>query len=348
MTYSMIALICIFFVTYYFLSKYLIKYLIQKDILLDNNFLKPQSYHSSKTPLIGGTLIYLPILLLSLYSQQIINTELLLIVSFFFIVGFIEDIHQNINPFLRLAVIFAGSLFLLMFLDLRITKIEINFFDILLSNYYFSLIFTTACFMIVINGSNFIDGYNGLLSIHSLLIVTIIIFINNYLYNVNDFYQILTFLLILHFLLHNFPNGRTFLGDSGAYIIGALISYMSIKFFQQTNVSPFFICIILFFIAFETIFSFIRKIIIKKSPFHPDKNHMHMLIYFKILGRIKNKVRANYLASVYYNLMTIILIFPSIFYFNDNFLSCVHLIILFITYCVIYFSLYKELKEKEN
>ena len=342
---SMILLSILSIIIYYFITQYLIRFLKRKDILLDKNFIKPQSYHSSKTPLIGGISIYLPLLFMSFFLQHIINAELILIVSFFFIIGIIEDIFENINPYFRLIIMIVGALFLFTILDFRITKIELNFFDALLTNYYFSIFFTTACFIIIINGSNFIDGYNGLLSLHSLIIIAFMLVISNYFYGVKNFYQIIIFVLILHFLFHNFPKAKAFLGDSGAYIIGALISYMSIKFFQQIDVSPFFICIILFFISFETIFSFIRKIVLKKSPFLPDKNHLHMLIYFKVLESTNDKKKSNYLASILYNLITIILIFPSFFYLNNNFLSCVHLIILFISYFVIYFSLFENLKK---
>ena len=38
--------------------------------------------------------------------------------------------------------------------------------------------------------------------------------------------------------------------------------------------------VLLFYPAMEVIFSFVRKVIQKKSPFEPDAHHLHLKIYF--------------------------------------------------------------------
>ena len=55
--------------------------------------------------------------------------------------------------------------------QLEVTPTKIIFFDNMIENTYWSFIFTTFCLMILINGSNFIDGLNGLLLGYSLLII---------------------------------------------------------------------------------------------------------------------------------------------------------------------------------
>ena len=57
------------------------------------------------------------------------------------------------------------------FAQLEVTPTKIIFFDNMIENTYWSFIFTTFCLMILINGSNFIDGLNGLLLGYSLLII---------------------------------------------------------------------------------------------------------------------------------------------------------------------------------
>ena len=75
-------------------------------------------------------------------------------------------------------------------------------FDIFLQNKIFSIFFTSICLLVLINGSNFIDGFNGLLAIHSLIILSIINFINFYFNNDNLlFIGLMSFSCILSFLL---------------------------------------------------------------------------------------------------------------------------------------------------
>ena len=59
--------------------------------------------------------------------------------------------------------------------EIQIVSTKIIFLDYLLSNFYFSLIFTTFCLIILMNGSNFIDGLNGLLIGYFLIILFILL-----------------------------------------------------------------------------------------------------------------------------------------------------------------------------
>ena len=80
-----------------------------------------------------------------------------------------------------------------------------------------------------------------------------------------------------------------FLGDSGAYLIGALIAVSVIKTsLANPMISPFFFCVLLVYLFFEVFFSFFRKIfIVRQSPLLPDNKHLHMILY-KFLFK-KNK-----------------------------------------------------------
>ena len=71
----------------------------------------------------------------------------------------------------------------------------------------FSLIFICLCFLFVVNGANLIDGYNGLLGIHSLIIL-VNLFIINYLgQNTNLasllFFGILILIIFLTFIFRS-------------------------------------------------------------------------------------------------------------------------------------------------
>ena len=107
------------------------------------------------------------------------------------------------------------------------------------------------------------------------------------------------FLTIL-FLLVNFPWGKLFMGDAGAYLMALLIGIWVINFFgTYESISSWNAGLIFLYPIAEVIYSAIRKIWQKKSPFHPDREHLHLKI-FDILNTAMNKPRlANNLTTVF-------------------------------------------------
>ena len=64
--------------------------------------------------------------------------------------------------------------------------------------------------------------------------------------------------------------------------MGSLVAFNTITTNNlNPNISSFFYCSLLFYLFFEVFFSFFRKIIKKKSPIHPDKEHLHMLSFIR-------------------------------------------------------------------
>ena len=91
------------------------------------------------------------------------------------------------------------------------------------------------------------------------------------------------------------------------------------------------------YLFFEVFFSFIRKIAKeKRSPLFPDGKHLHMLVYKKILKKIKNKLKSNYYVSVAINSMYLILIIPPIFFMENGMFCKYYSIVLFLVYLVSY------------
>ena len=76
--------------------------------------------------------------------------------------------------------------------------------------------------------------------------------------------------------------GLLFLGDSGAYLISFVIGCILIHFSYDNNhiVSPYFIACMLWYPAYENLFSIIRKHNLNKSPINPDAKHFHQLLFF--------------------------------------------------------------------
>ena len=209
----------------------------------------------------------------------------------------------------------------------------------------FSLIFICLCFLFVINGANLIDGYNGLLGFHSLIILLNLFFVN-YLAENYDLSNLLFFiiLILIIFLKFNFPKAKIFFGDGGSYFLGAFIAISTIKTsIANPAISPFYFCILLFYLFFEVFFSFIRKITVKNiSPLFPDKEHLHMLLYKIFLKKNNDKLKSNYYVSIVINLIYLILIIPAIFMMNNGVFCKYYSIIFFLIYLFSYKIAYEK------
>ena len=319
------------------------------NFLLDNQFNKPQAFHDQSTYRTGGLLIYFLLVFTFLYFFFYKNIFLIEYISFctlFFLLGLIDDLKINIRPKFRLIIMASLLVTLILQNELYIEKTGLEFLNYLLKIDIFALFFICLCFLFIINGSNLIDGFNGLLGIHS-LIIFIILFIINLNNTSNDFSYFLFCLcfIILIFLKFNFPQAKIFLGDSGAYIIGTLIAVSVVKTsILNSSIHPFFFCILLFYLFFEVFFSFLRKIFFsKQNPLFPDSKHLHMSLYKILLKKNENKLNSNYKVSLYINLIYLSLITPAIFLMENGLFCRYYFFFLLLAYIYFYRILYKKL-----
>ena len=341
---SIFALITFFI--FLIVSKY--SYKIKNAILLDQDFSKPQSFHQTAVSRGGGIAgiislnIFFGIYYL-LYSK--ILYEYIFISFLMFFIGFLDDVKIKISPLKRLSIMIICLVFLIYFLPIKIFNMDIPFLIILLQNNIFSTIFVLLCFLFIVNGANLIDGFNGMLTINLIIINIILIYVNLNSGN-NEFsvFLISQIIILLTFLLFNFPNARIFLGDSGSYLMGSLVALNTIITNNlNPNYSSFFFCIILFYLFFEVFFSFLRKLIQKKSPVYPDHKHLHMLTYKKI-SIIFGKDRGNYINSIIINLVYFVLILPALVFAKDPMISRYWFFSLISIYLFIYLRLYRLTK----
>ena len=330
----------------YLSSKYFLLVLKKNksNLLADNQFKKPQAFHEYLTYRLGGIIIFSSLILIFLYLYFFKNIFLLEYISFcglFFFLGLADDAKINIAPKFRLFIMIFLLIFLIIYNKFSFEKISLEYLDHLMKIDIFALFFVCLCFLFIINGSNLIDGFNGLLGIHTLIIISILFYINlmNENYNLTHI-LFFTGLAVLIFIKYNFPKAQMFLGDSGAYLLGTFLSVSTIVTNNLTpSISSFFFCILLFYLFFEVFFSFFRKIFfVKQNPLLPDNQHLHMLIYKYLLKKNNKKAIANFKTSIYINLTYLILIIPG-FIFMHNGLFCRYY---FFSLLIIYFYLYKR------
>tara|TARA_B100001094_G_C17821967_1_gene618953 strand:- start:53 stop:658 length:606 start_codon:yes stop_codon:yes gene_type:complete len=160
--------------------------------------------------------------------------------------------------------------------------------------------------MILINGTNFIDGLNGLVLNYYLMIIFIIFNLQLFEYSfLNELDVILMIMIFIYLILFNIFN-QLYIGDSGSYLIGFLFGYFLLQIYENNQLlSPYFIALLLWYPAFEILFSIIRKIKFKKSPFKPDNKHFHHLLFlyiykkFNLNDNLSNNISA--LIIILYN-----------------------------------------------
>ena len=345
-------LIIFFFLVIFglYFYKYFLLFLnkFNSKLFIDNEFKKPQAFHEISVSTYGGIGIFISLLILCLYlflSKEIIYYEYLSFCTLFFILGLMDDLKLNLVPKLRLILMIGFLIILVISNNFYIENTGIQFLNRFLEIDIFALFFICLCFLFVINGSNLIDGYNGLLSIHALIILINLFFVNYFGGNNDLAFLIFSMILIIVvFLKFNFPRAKLFLGDSGSYLLGTFIAISAIKTsIANPLVSPFYFCILLFYLFFEVFFSFIRKIIReKRSPLFPDNKHLHMLIYKYLFKKNKNKSKSNYSVALILNSIYFIMIVPPIFMMKSGMFCKYYSILLFVTYL---FS-YKKISEK--
>ena len=91
------------------------------------------------------------------------------------------------------------------------------------------------------------------------------------------------FLSTLGLFLLNFPWGKIFLGDGGAYFQGHCLSWIAILLLARNpDITAWAILLIFFWPVVETLFSIYRRVYKNKSASTADREHFHQLVFDKI------------------------------------------------------------------
>lgn len=254
-----------------------------------------QKLHVQSTARIGGIAFLMSLLVslaieLCLHSNVSSNslglTYFILAIAPVFFGGIIEDVTKKVGVTQRLLFSIASALIAIWLLGGYINRTDIATLDALLGWAPVALIFTTLVIAGICNASNIIDGYNGLAGGYAAIALAAIACVA---FKLEDhLILILSIGLmggVLGFLCWNWPNGKLFMGDGGAYLLGFSLAELAILLiYRHPVVSPWFTVLILAYPIIETLFSmFRRKFIHKTNASDPDKSHYHQLVYFKIL-----------------------------------------------------------------
>lgn len=288
---------------------------------------KPQMLHKAPTPRAGGIGIFFGNLFL-IFNP--IGWKFIVAALPAFIAGLMDD-FSSLTPKTRLFMqSFSGILCVFVF-ESYIQSVGFG----IGVNYYLAIFCTFVAVVGVINAINIIDGFNGLASGFVLMAFFSFAVVS---WDTQDMVileiAIINVAAIIGFMFFNYPKGKIFLGDGGAYFLGFAVSSIGlVMVVRHESISQWYPMAILVYPIFEVLFSMYRRKIVKKSSMtENDRLHLHQLVYYRITK--SNPDTSKYMW---------IRVFPFIAvstYFYDNDFALISVIACFIIY---YIYLYKKL-----
>ena len=315
------------------------KFFLKKNILINETGDIHQKFASkSKVPLTGGLFIFLGYL-------YFLNNEILSFITFSFLIlilGILSDLKiiKSANYKFLLQILLILSY--VVFNNVQINDTRIYLLDTILNNNFLNYFFVTFCLLVVVNGTNFIDGMNTLSIGHYLSISFIIFLLSlNGKIEIHDISIIYIVILLVSAFLLNMCN-QLYLGDSGSYLLGFSFSTFLISIYNwNPTISPFFIILLLLYPCYENLFSILRKNILKRSPMNPDAMHIHQLIFYYITKRFKlSIITANLLTAQIINLFNLCIFLVGLKFIYNTQIQALLILFSIAIYTGAYFKLF--------
>jgi UDP-N-acetylmuramyl pentapeptide phosphotransferase/UDP-N-acetylglucosamine-1-phosphate transferase len=273
-----------------------------------------QKFHIAPTPRIGGLPIVLGLVVACVMAPDDVQRML---VTFLwaslpaFLAGMAEDITKRVSVVSRLLATMGSGLLAWWLTDYSLTRLDIWGVDWFLQFTLVSVLFTAFAVGGVANAINIIDGFNGLASTMSA-----VAFIGYAMiaWQVGDHTLAQVALLLAAcvwgFLWVNWPFGKIFLGDGGAYFIGFALAWMGVLLIERNpSVSAFAALVICAHPVTEVLFSIYRRKIRRIHPGMPDRLHFHSLLKRRYVSRWfkqRSKLARNSITGAIVGLMTLL------------------------------------------
>jgi UDP-N-acetylmuramyl pentapeptide phosphotransferase/UDP-N-acetylglucosamine-1-phosphate transferase len=296
--FSAISLLGSYFLVYILIPK--ISWIVQSRNLMDQP--NHRSSHKNSTPSMAGVSFFLVLIfmlnVINSWDTEHIGINLIAATGLMFAIGLKDDLIVS-TPRAKIGGEVLAICFVIFCNCLEVSSFEgflgLNDIPVFLSYPIIVLLILT-----IVNAYNMIDGIDGLASVIGIAIFAIYgtIFYAAGVY----FYFLLCLCLIgilLAYLGYNLSSTKkVFMGDTGSLVIGFCIGFMSLKFLSMDvsllsdyafkGENKFIIIGAIFFIPlFDTLRVIGVRLLDKKSPFHPDNNHIHHILIHSGLTHFK-------------------------------------------------------------
>jgi UDP-N-acetylmuramyl pentapeptide phosphotransferase/UDP-N-acetylglucosamine-1-phosphate transferase len=267
---------------------------------LDHDLEGVQKYHTRAVPRIGGLALVGGVLVtlllckglvpqLRLPEDHLTQVMLLLIAGLpVFLAGMIEDLTKKVSVIARLSAAIVSALIASWLLGATIDELNIWGVDSLLTWTPIALLVTAVTVAGGVNAVNIIDGFNGLAAT---TVVVMLAALGVVAAHVGDALVAELALIgagaAVGFLFINYPTGRLFLGDGGAYFLGFWVAEVAVLLLtRNSSVNAWQVLSICAYPIIEVLFSiYRRKIVRQASPGEPDGLHLHTLVYRRLVPK---------------------------------------------------------------
>ena len=250
-----------------------------------------QKFHINPTPRVGGITIAMGSLVGYLFAEpsvQALLGPLVLAGIPAFAIGLLEDVTKRVKVRTRLLTTMSCSILGWALTGYSITATNVPGLDRLLGFTAISVPFTSFAVGGVANAINIIDGFHGLASGVIIIILISLSLIATVLGDTNLVFTSLVLAgAVVGFLLVNWPFGKLFLGDGGAYYIGFAVAWLAVLLLARHHeVSAWAPLLVCSYPILEVGFSFVRKSKrVGHHPSQPDRLHLHMLMHRRLARR---------------------------------------------------------------
>ncbi len=282
--FKFLSILLLHFFLVFFFWKYNFKIAIYLDLFDDVN--QQRKLKKTKTPLTGG-LIILSFIYLNFFLNQTgliisqdenfqINAVFLIALSFIFILGYYDD-KYDLTPNLKLIIlIILFSITVYLDNSILISELDFKILNLSLNIKSYSFFFVVFCLIVFNNATNMFDGINLQCSGYFLFIILYlqIVFVNNL-----ELYPFLFTLTvgILFFIFLNL-NNKSYLGDSGVYILSFVLGVLIIKSYNNGYLYCDQILLMMLIPGIDMIRLTFSRIYNGKHPFKADNQHIHHIM----------------------------------------------------------------------
>jgi UDP-N-acetylmuramyl pentapeptide phosphotransferase/UDP-N-acetylglucosamine-1-phosphate transferase len=246
-----------------------------------------QKFHVRPTSRLGGVAIVLGVFAGVLITQDHQALALALCAVPVFAGGLVEDMTHRVGPTARLVLALVSASASYTWLGIGVHHTDVWPVDQLLTlplAGYFITMLVVAGFT---NGVNIIDGFHGLAAGTATIMMTSFLVMA---LQAGDAFMVqlcgLSIACVLGFLCLNWPRGRIFLGDAGAYLLGFWVVEVGLLLVTRNpNIAPMAPVVVGIFPLIETLFSMYRRKFVRNHPVnHPDALHLHTLVYRRLVS----------------------------------------------------------------
>ena len=258
----------------------------------DNDFSGVQKVHDVSTSRLGGFNVFVAYLAVLIVAGRIHHDDLspalplLLCALPVVVVGMWEDITRGVHPWHRLAGAVIAGVLASAFAAGTIARLDLPVLDGWLHYLPFALPLTWFMVAGACNAMNLIDGAHGLAGGVALIMFGGLAAAAGLAGDEEVLAQALAVMgAIIGFLVWNYPRGKVFLGDAGAYFLGFMYAELAIQIVARNpGISAWFVIALAAYPITETLYSiFRRKVLLRTASMQPDAGHLHSLVYRKLV-----------------------------------------------------------------